>query len=104
MKGLEQMRKIVAKLEDTREGAHHGSTAFYVGKQLFATCGDKEGIVVGLEPEHAATLVDRDPRFKAYPRAKHAVMFDPGEIKDFAELVRESYAIAKAPKPKKRRK
>ena len=103
MKAIEAMRKVVAALPDTSEGRHFQSVAFFVRKRMFATYNEKEGAIVQLEPEHASTLIDQDPRFKRYTRAKHCVSFDPAEVKDFAALVRESYdLIDKKPAPKKK--
>jgi hypothetical protein len=89
MSALEKMRKLCAGLEDTSERTHHGEAMFYVGKKPFASAGDKNGIVVGLEPEHAATLVERDERFRYYSRAQHAVAFDPATVpqKEWEPLV-----------------
>jgi predicted DNA-binding protein (MmcQ/YjbR family) len=102
---LKKMREICLSFPDTREGAHFGETAFYAGKKLFATCGDKHGaceIVFGLEPEHAAALVRSDPRFKPYPRDKRAVVVAASDVKDWSELkafIAESYGLQK-PKAK----
>ena len=104
MSALEKMRKFVAGLEDTSERPHHGDVMFYVGKKPFASCGGKSGIVVGLEPDHAATLISQDDRFSFYSRAQNAVQFDPAKVpkKEWEALVRESYAIvSKAPAKKK---
>lgn len=97
MSALEKMRKLCGKLADVSERPHHGDTMFYVGKKPFASAGAK-GIVVGLEPDHAATLVAKDSRFTAYTRDARAVMFDPAAVpeKEWAPLVREAYATAAA--------
>lgn len=102
---LEKMREICLSFPDTREGSHFGETAFYVGKKLFATCGEKHGaceIVFGLDPDHAAALVKNDPRFKPYPRDKRGVIIEASQVKRWSELkalIAESYALQK-PKPK----
>ena len=96
---LRWMREFCLSLPDTREGDHFGETAFFVGGRLFATCGDKNGaceITVGLEPERAAALVKRDPRFRPYPRDKRGVVLDAEDVRDRAEvraLVLESYEL-----------
>src|SRR5437870_6866199 len=97
MTALEKMRKLCSKLDDISEKPHFGDTMFYVGKKPFASAG-ADGIVIGLEPEHAATLTAKDDRFAPYPRAKHAVMFDPGAVpqKVWEPLVRESYALVRS--------
>jgi len=105
---LRKMREICLALPNTREGDHFGDCAFYVGRKLFATCGDKHGrcqIVVGLELDHAEALVANDPRFTAYPRDKRAVVLDASQVKDWSEvrlLVEESYRLATATKKPKR--
>ncbi len=62
MSALEKMRKLVAKLDGVSERPHHGDVMFYVGRKPFASAGPK-GMVIGLEPEHAAMLVERDRGF-----------------------------------------
>lgn len=79
MSALEKMRKLVAKLDDVSERPHHGDVMFYVGKMPFASAGPK-GMVIGLEPEHAAMLVEKDERFRPYARDARTVMFDPAEV------------------------
>ena len=97
MSALEKMRKVVAKLDEVSERPHFGDTMFYVGKKPFASAGPK-GIVVGLEPEHAATLVAKDSRYTYYSRAQHAVQFDAAAVPEgeWAPLVLESYAMVAA--------
>ena len=112
---LEKMREICLSLPDTREGDHFGETAFYVSNKLFATCGEKHGIyeiTFGLEPDHAAALVENDPRFKPYARDKRGVVLDAAKVKTWSEikaLILESYGLrkmqkkrAKKPAPGKR--
>ncbi len=107
MSGLEKMRKLCARLaDDLSERPHFGDVMFYAGKKPFASCGEK-GVVVQLEPDHAATLIAKDARFTPYARAKHTVQFDPDAVpqKLWEPLVRESFAlvVARAKKPAKRR-
>ena len=106
MSALEKMRKLVASLAGATERPHFGEAMFYAGKKPFASCGDKNGIVVGLDPEHADALVERDARFRFYSRAQHAVSFDPAQVPEheWEPLVRESYAIAAAPAAKTKKK
>jgi predicted DNA-binding protein (MmcQ/YjbR family) len=106
---LEKMREICLSLSDTREGHHFGETAFYVSNKLFATCGEKHGvceITFGLEPDHAAALVESDPRFKPYPRDRRGVVLDAANVKSWTEvkaLILESYELQK-PKRKPAKK
>jgi predicted DNA-binding protein (MmcQ/YjbR family) len=106
-KALDKMREICLSLPDTREGDHFGETAFYVRGKLFATCGAKHGvceITFGLEPDHAAALVENDPRFKPYSRDKRGVVLDAAKVKRWSEvqeLILESYELVKPPKVKK---
>src|SRR6185503_11519930 len=86
---LQKMREICLSLPDTREGDHFGQTAFYVKGKLFATCGEKHGlceITFGLEPDHAAALVENDPRFKPYPRDTRGVVLDAAKVKRWSEV------------------
>lgn len=105
---LARMREICLSLPDTREGDHFGDTAFYVNNKLFATCGAKHGfceITFGLEVDHAAALVENDPRFKPYPRDKRGVVLDAAQVRNWSEvkaLIRESYELRKPPKSLKK--
>jgi hypothetical protein len=98
MSMLATMRKECLTWPDVSEREHFGKPAFYVGKSMFASCDEEGVVVIGLEPEHASALIDKDPRITAYPRAKHAVTFSLGAVREWKELVRESYALASAPK------
>jgi hypothetical protein len=106
---LAKMREICLAFPDTREGDHFGETAFYVKDKLFATCGGKEGvceIIFGLQPDHAAALLAKDPRFKPYARDRRAVVMDATKVKNWSEvraLLSESYELRKpASAPRKR--
>ena len=100
---LKMMRDICLSLPDSREGDHFGETAFYVNGKLFATCGEKRGsyeITFGLEPNHAAELVENDHRFKPYPRDRRGVVLDAAEVESWSEvgaLILKSYELVKAP-------
>lgn len=104
------MRALCASLADVTERSHFGQPMFYVGKKPFASCSDKHGaweIVVALEPEHASALIDSDSRFTPYRAAKHAVSFDPTQVKPWSQvkaLVLESYELARAQKAAPRRR
>src|SRR5262245_49550702 len=72
---LRMMREICLSLPETSEGEHFGEASFRVGKRIFATCGEKDGVcrlVLQLEPEHARRLIASDPRFKPYPDRRTA--------------------------------
>ena len=104
---LQKMQEICLSLPDTRQGDHFRETGFYVKGKLFATCGEKHGpceITFGLEPDHAAALVENDPRFKPYPRDKRGVILDAAKVESWSEvraLILESYELVKSPKVKK---
>jgi predicted DNA-binding protein (MmcQ/YjbR family) len=104
---LQKMQEICLSLPDTRQGHHFGETAFYVKGKLFATCGEKHGlceITFGLEPDHAAALVENDPRFKRYPRDRRGVVLNAAKVESWSEvktLILESYELVKTPKAKK---
>ncbi len=103
---LKKMREICLAFPDTTEGSHHGKTAFYVKKKLFATCGKEGGefaIALGLELEHASMLVENDPRFTAYPRDARGVVIAASKVSSWPEiraLLKESYGL-RVPQPKK---
>ena len=104
---IERLRAICLALPETTEKIAWGEPTWRVKGKLFATCGEKHGlceITFGLEPDHAAALVENDPRFKPYPRDRRGVVFDAAKVKSWSEvkeLVLESYELAKPPKVKK---
>lgn len=108
---LKKMRELCLSLPDTTEGDHFGETAFFVKKKLFASLGDKHGVLeitFGLEPEHAEALVKNDPRFRPYPRDRRGVVVNVADIESWSELaplLRQSYELRlptkRNPPPKK---
>src|SRR5262245_59184555 len=61
------MRETSPSLPDTVEADHFGAVCFRVGKRIFASCGEKDGVcrlVFQREPEHTRRLVASDPRFE----------------------------------------
>jgi predicted DNA-binding protein (MmcQ/YjbR family) len=104
------MRKLGAGLPEYSEGSHSGAVAFKSRGRMFATLravsGGDAQIVVGLEPEHATLLIEKDPRFERYPRAPHTVSLRVSLFKwsEVEPLVRESHALATAPKRPRRPK
>ena len=97
---LRKMREICWSLPGSVETEHFGESCFCVGKKIFASCGEKSGvvrIVVQLEPQHASRLVAGDPRFRPYGgRQKACVALDAAGVKDWDEvraLVLESYRL-----------
>ena len=95
-KDRERMRAICAALDaDFIEAPHFDGVVFKTGaKKIFTSYGDKNGVVVQLEPKHAKDLLE-DPRFERYARAKDTVMFDPTEIgwTNTRALVAESHRL-----------
>jgi hypothetical protein len=103
---LERIRKLA--FPEYEEGRHSGAIAFKSRGRMFGTLraiGRDGQIVVGLEPEHAAALIDRDPRFEPYPRAAHTVCLRVSQFvwSEIEPLVRESEALATAPKARAKR-
>ena len=96
---LRKMREICLSLPDVGEAQHFGESCFYVGKRIFATCGDKAGVcrlVVQLEPQHASRLLDADPRFVRWGKQKDYVVLDAAKLNNWDELralVFESYRL-----------
>jgi predicted DNA-binding protein (MmcQ/YjbR family) len=105
---LAKVREICLSLPCTREGDHFGSAAFYVKEKLFATCSAKHGaceITFGLQSDHAAALVAKDPRFKPYARDKRGVVLDAATVTNWSEvaaLLAESYELQMPPPARKR--
>src|SRR5262245_40920800 len=93
------MRETCLSLPDTVEADHFGAVCFRVGKRIFASCGEKDGVcrlVLQLEPEHTRRLVASDPRFEPYARQNHCVSMDVACVEDWEEvqaLVLESYRL-----------
>lgn len=96
---LRMMREVCLSLPDTVEAEHFGEACFRVGKGMFATCGEKDGVcrlVFQLEPVHARRLVASDPRFEPYARQKDGVWIDAVNVKNWDEvrpLILESYRL-----------
>ena len=105
-----KVRELCLSMPDVDEAAHFGDASFRVGKKMFATCSRKTGdyrLQVQLEPEHAAALLERDPRFERYERMKHVVSLRLDAVKDWAEvraLLEESYALILGKKKPARKK
>lgn len=106
---LRAMRSICRTLEDVSEADHFGEVCFRVGKRMFATCGEKDGVcrvVVQLEPAHARRLLATDRRFQPYPRQEHCVWIRAGDVANWDEvrpLVLESYRLVGSRANKKTR-
>lgn len=97
-KDLERMRAICKALDpDFAEAPHFGGVVFKTGGKIFTSYGEKNGVVVQLEPKHAADLL-KDPSFERYARAKDTVMFDPVEVgwTKARALVAESHRLVVA--------
>ena len=96
---LRKMREACLSLPDSVESEHFGEACFRVGRRIFASCGEKEGVyrlVFQLEPEHARRLVASDARFEPYARQSHCVRMDAAHVKDWNEVrafVLESYRL-----------
>jgi predicted DNA-binding protein (MmcQ/YjbR family) len=93
---LRMMRELCLSLPDSVEAEHFSEACFRVGKWIFASCGEKDGVcrlVFQLEPEHARRLVASDPRFEPYARQKNCVWMNAADVEDWDEaraLVLES--------------
>jgi predicted DNA-binding protein (MmcQ/YjbR family) len=105
---LAWMRKVCLALPDTTEGIHYGEISFKVGKNMFASCGDKRGprmIVFRVDPKKTEALLKKDERFKRYPYEKTALFIPASEVDDWEqmrELVEESYRREASTPPTKR--
>jgi predicted DNA-binding protein (MmcQ/YjbR family) len=98
------MREICLGYPGAVEGEHFGETCFRVGKRMFATCGEKDGvcrIVFQLQRKHADQLVDDDFRFQPYARQPGCVWVDARDVDDWKEigrLILESYQLNAPPR------
>jgi predicted DNA-binding protein (MmcQ/YjbR family) len=96
---LRMMREVCLSLPETAEAEHFGEACFRVGKRIFASCGEKDGVcrlVFQLAPQHARRLIAADARFQPYARQAHCVWMDAAGVEDWAEvraLVLESYRL-----------
>lgn len=98
MNVLAKLRKICASLPGVTEGAHAGAVAFKSGNAMFATCrivGNDTEIVFALEPDHMDALLEADPRFKRYARARAIVIrgSDVADWRQLADFLHESYEL-----------
>lgn len=108
---LKWMREVCFALPDTSEGVHYGEIVFKVGKEMFASCGDKRGprtIVFKIDAQRTADLLASDPRFQRYPYEKTALWIKASDVDDWQQLrefVEESYRVIlqEAAKPAKAR-
>jgi predicted DNA-binding protein (MmcQ/YjbR family) len=96
---LQRMREVCLSVPATVEAEHFGEVCFRVGKRIFASCGEKDGVcrlVFQLEPGHTSRLVDSDARFEPYTRQKNCVWMDASDVESWDEvriLVLESYRL-----------
>jgi predicted DNA-binding protein (MmcQ/YjbR family) len=98
---LVRLRAICLALPGTKETITWGEPHFRVGEKIFAGWGAKDGrpsCGFKLEREHAAALIDQDPRFRRAPYVgQHGwVEVDVGGEVDWPALealVGESYAL-----------
>ena len=102
---MSELRKICLSLPDTEETLTWNKPHFRVSGKIFAGVGEEQGRpVIGfkLAMEHAALLVEGDPRFRCAPYVGHAgwVSMNAERIRDWhelRELLLESYRLI-APK------
>lgn len=100
-----RIREIFLSLPDTKETPTWGSPHFRVGEKIFGGFDTIEGrttLGFKLEMEHAAALIDSDPRFSRAPYVGHKgwVKMDvsgPTSWDEVRVLVHESYRLI-APK------
>jgi predicted DNA-binding protein (MmcQ/YjbR family) len=107
---LQKMRALCKALPGVLESPHFGERCFWVGKKLFASCGEKKGVcrvVVQLEPAHAERLVSTDPSFSWYGNQKNCVVIAGAALKNWSEvrrLVLESYRLNSPDEARPRKK
>jgi predicted DNA-binding protein (MmcQ/YjbR family) len=107
---LKWMREVCLAFPDTSEGLHYGEIVFKVGKEMFASCGDKRGprtIVFQIDPKRTAALLARDPRYQRYPYEKSGVWIKAGDVQDWDAMrgyLEESYQLALARTQVRRRR
>jgi len=102
---LKKISDICLTLPDTKLTMTWGQPHFRVADKIFCGYGEEKGkatIGFKLEMEHAAILVENDPRFERAPYVGHKgwVSMDAKSVKDWNEvrgLVMESYRLI-APK------
>ena len=102
---LKKISDICLSLPDTKLTMTWGQPHFRVADKIFCGYGAEKGkMTIGfkLEMEHAAILVENDPRFERAPYVGHKgwVSMDAKSIRDWNEvraLVLESYRLI-APK------
>lgn len=95
---LTRMRAICADLPDVKEKPHYGDVMFTAGGKAFASCSRTEIVFEPVAEMRGA--LEGDPRFKAYPRDKRAVVMDVSEPTDWnlvKQLVFDSYGLHAAP-------
>lgn len=106
---LEKLRALATSLAGAlREGSHFGGLMFKTATgKPFASWDDRGGdgeIVVQLEPDHVAALLEKDSRIEKYTRAKNCVLVRVSafEWKEIAPLVEESFHRVMSASPAKK--
>ena len=86
---LRKMRRSVSHFRTHPKANTSASPSFASKRRIFASCGEKTGecrIVVQLESEHAARIVDTDRRFERYTRQKDCVSMNAAGVKSWNEI------------------
>jgi predicted DNA-binding protein (MmcQ/YjbR family) len=105
---LKWMREVCLALPDTSEGVHYGEIVFSVGKEMFASGGEKRGprrIAFKIDARRTADLLARDQRFKRHPYEKTGLWIKASDVDDWQQMrsfVEESYRLASQVQPAKR--
>jgi hypothetical protein len=97
-----QVRELVAGLEDTQEGVHHGHPDFRVGRKIFATLNEAEDhAALRIGQIEARALAERTPRvFRLVsdrePAAWVSVLLADADVAELEDLLEAAWALRRS--------
>ena len=97
-----RVRELVAGLEDTQEGAHHGHPDFRVARKIFATLNEAEDhAALRIGQIEARALAERSPRvFRLVsdrePAAWVSVLLEAVDADEFEDLVEAAWSLRRS--------
>ena len=102
---------MVAALEDTQEGAHHGHADFRVARKIFATLNEREDhAALRIGQIEARALAERSPAvFRLVsdrePAAWVSILLSGADPEEFEDLLEAAWTLrrSEAPRPRARR-
>ena len=104
-----QVREMVAGLEDTQEGVHHGHPDFRVARKIFATLNEAEDhAALRIGQIEARALAARSPSvFRLVsdrePAAWVSILLSDADPEEFEDLLEAAWNLRRSESPPGRR-